>query len=81
MSILGTIVVGILAGWLAGKIMRGSGYGVIADLLLGLVGGVVGGWIFAQLNVAGPSGVLGALVVATIGAMVLVGITHLIRSA
>jgi len=76
---IGTIIIGILAGWLAGKIMSGGGYGVIMDLVLGLIGGVVGGWIFAQLNVAGPSGFIGSLVVATIGAVVLVAIVHLVR--
>ena len=76
---IGTIIIGILAGWLAGKIMSGGGYGVIMDLILGLIGGVIGGWIFAQLNVAGPSGFIGSLVVATIGAIVLVAIVHLVR--
>jgi uncharacterized membrane protein YeaQ/YmgE (transglycosylase-associated protein family) len=78
---IGTIIIGILAGWLAGKIMSGGGYGVIMDLVLGLIGGVVGGWIFEQLNVAGPSGFIGSLVVATIGAVVLVAIVHLVRRA
>jgi len=76
---IGTIIVGILAGWLAGKIMSGGGYGVIMDLVLGLIGGVIGGWIFTQLNVAGPSGFIGSLVVATVGAIVLVAIVHLVR--
>ena len=76
---LGTIIIGILAGWLAGKLMRGSGYGIIGDLVLGLVGGVVGGWLFRELHVRGPNGAIGALVVATIGAVILVGIAHTIR--
>jgi uncharacterized membrane protein YeaQ/YmgE (transglycosylase-associated protein family) len=76
---LGAIIIGIIAGWLAGKVMRGKGYGVIGDLILGLIGGIVGGWIFAQLNIAGPSGAIGEIIVATIGAIILVGITHLIR--
>lgn len=78
---IGTIIVGILAGWLAGKVMRGEGYGLIGDLILGLIGGVLGGWLFAQLNVHGPSGAIGSLVVATVGAIILVWITHLIRHA
>jgi len=78
---IGTIIIGILAGWLAGKVMQGGGYGLIGDLVLGLVGGVVGGWIFAQLHVAGPSGAIGSLVVATVGAIVLVTIVHLVRRA
>jgi uncharacterized membrane protein YeaQ/YmgE (transglycosylase-associated protein family) len=73
---LGEIVVGILAGWLAGKLMRGRGYGILGDLVLGLVGGVVGGWLFRQLNIRGPNGALGALVVATCGAVILVFIVH-----
>jgi uncharacterized membrane protein YeaQ/YmgE (transglycosylase-associated protein family) len=78
---LGAIVIGILAGWLAGKLMRGSGYGIIGDLVLGLIGGVVGGWLFSALNVPGPNGAIGELVVATIGAVILVFIAHAIRSA
>jgi uncharacterized membrane protein YeaQ/YmgE (transglycosylase-associated protein family) len=73
---LGEIVVGILAGWLAGKLIRGRGYGILGDLVLGLVGGVVGGWLFRQLHIRGPNGALGALVVATCGAGILVFIVH-----
>ena len=76
---LGAIIIGILAGWLAGKLMRGSGYGILGDLVLGLIGGVVGGWIFSALNVPGPNGAIGELVVATIGAVILVFIAHTIR--
>ena len=59
--------------------MRGSGYGILGDLVLGLVGGVVGGWLFSALNVPGPNGAIGELVVATIGAVILVFIAHTIR--
>ena len=76
---LGAIIIGILAGWLAGKLMRGSGFGLIGDLVLGLVGGVVGGWLFGALNIPGPNGAIGELAVATIGAVILVGIAHAIR--
>lgn len=76
---LGAIIIGILAGWLAGKLMRGAGFGIIGDLVLGLVGGVVGGWLFGALNVPGPNGAIGSLVVATIGAVILVWIAHMIR--
>jgi len=73
---LGAIIIGILAGWLAGKLMRGSGYGILGDLVLGLVGGVVGGWLFRQLHIRGPNGALGSLLVATCGAVILVFIVH-----
>jgi uncharacterized membrane protein YeaQ/YmgE (transglycosylase-associated protein family) len=74
-SILGWIVIGILAGWLTGKIMRGAGYGVIIDLVLGLVGAVIGGWIFGLLGIA-AFGFLGSLAAATVGAIVLVAIAR-----
>ncbi|MGC1679455.1 MAG: GlsB/YeaQ/YmgE family stress response membrane protein [Candidatus Binataceae bacterium] len=77
---IGAIIIGIIAGWLAGKLVRGKGYGIFGDLILGLVGGLIGGWIIRGIfNVPGPSGVIGAIVVATIGAVILVWIAHLIR--
>jgi uncharacterized membrane protein YeaQ/YmgE (transglycosylase-associated protein family) len=76
---LGAIVIGIIAGWLAGKLVRGAGFGLIGDLILGLLGGLVGGWIFRQLGVQGPNGTIGAILVATVGAVVLVWISHIIR--
>jgi uncharacterized membrane protein YeaQ/YmgE (transglycosylase-associated protein family) len=75
-GLLGTIVIGILAGWLAGKVVRGRGFGLIADLVLGLIGSVIGRWVFEKLAIHGPNGALGALVVATVGAVILVGAAH-----
>ena len=48
------IVVGLIAGWLAGRVMKGGGYGVLVDILLGIVGGIVGGWLFGMLGI-GPA--------------------------
>ena len=73
------IFIGLIAGWLTGKLMRGSGYGVFADIVLGLVGAVIGSWIFNSLGIV-VNGSLGYLAMATVGAVVLVGIVHLIRS-
>lgn len=73
------IIVGIIAGWLAGKIVRGAGFGLIGDLVLGLIGGLVGGWIFGALGIAGPNGLIGGVLIATVGAVVLVWISHIIR--
>lgn len=72
------IFIGLIAGWLTGKLMRGSGYGVFADIVLGLVGAVIGSWIFNSLGIV-VNGSLGYLAMATVGAVVLVGIVHLIR--
>jgi uncharacterized membrane protein YeaQ/YmgE (transglycosylase-associated protein family) len=71
MYLIWEIVIGILAGFLAGKIMRGRGYGVVIDLLLGLVGAVVGGFVFGLLGLY-AYGVVGQLVIATAGAVMLV---------
>ncbi|HUA34019.1 MAG TPA: GlsB/YeaQ/YmgE family stress response membrane protein [Candidatus Binataceae bacterium] len=73
---IATIVIGLVAGWLAGILMRGSGYGMFVDILLGLIGAVIGRWIFATLGIAAVGG-LGYLAMSTVGAVVLVAITHL----
>ena len=78
---LGAIIIGIIAGWLAGKLVRGEGFGLIGDLILGLIGGLIGGCDFQALGVPGPNGTIGAILVATIGAVILVWISHMIREA
>jgi len=74
------ILIGLIAGWLAGKLMRGSGFGLITDILLGLIGAVIGGWIFDALGIM-ERGSIGLLAMATVGAVVLVGAAHALRSA
>ena len=71
------LVVGLIAGWLAGLVMKGGGYGVIVDILLGIVGGFLGGWLFGQLGIWPAGGMLGSIIVAFVGAVILVGITRL----
>jgi uncharacterized membrane protein YeaQ/YmgE (transglycosylase-associated protein family) len=75
------ILVGLIAGWLAGQVMKGGGYGVIVDILLGLVGGVIGGWLFGALGIGSGGGVIGSIIVAFVGAVVLVAITRAIKRA
>jgi uncharacterized membrane protein YeaQ/YmgE (transglycosylase-associated protein family) len=74
------MVVGLIAGWLAGKVMKGGGYGVLVDIILGILGGILGGWIFGALGWQG-GGLIASLIVAFIGAVILVGITRLIKKA
>ena len=76
-SVLGWIFLGLVAGWLAGKIARGRGFGCIGDILLGLIGSVIGGWIFTKLGIAHENRFLLSLAAATVGAVVLVAIAHL----
>ena len=75
-GLIGWIIIGLLAGWLAGKISRGEGYGCITDIVLGLIGSVLGGWIFMKLGIFG-GGFLYSLAAATLGAVILVSIVHL----
>ncbi len=82
MSILTWIIVGLIAGVLASLVMGGTGYGLIGDIIIGIVGAFVGGWIFARLGVSSPWGGLpGTIFVAFIGAVVLLFILRLLRSA
>ncbi len=76
-GMVGWIVIGLIAGWLSGKVTRGRGFGLIADLCLGLVGAVLGGWIFNRLGVW-SYGYIGGLAAATVGAVLLVGIARLL---
>lgn len=77
---LGIIIVGLLAGWIAGKLVRGRGFGIIADIALGLVGAVIGQWLFGRLGVPVYSG-LSFLAMATVGSVILVGAAHFLSGA
>ena len=73
------ILIGLVAGWLAGKIARGRGFGCITDIILGLVGSFIGGWVFVKLGIFG-GGFWYSLAAATLGAVILVSIAHLFTS-
>lgn len=75
------LLVGLIAGWLAGQVMKGGGYGILVDLILGLLGGVVGGWLFGALGIWPGGGLIGAIIVAFVGAVILVGISRMIKRA
>jgi uncharacterized membrane protein YeaQ/YmgE (transglycosylase-associated protein family) len=81
MNFLAWIVVGLIAGWLAGQVMKGGGYGILVDIILGILGGFLGGWIFGLLGIGAGSGMIGSIIVAFVGAVILVGITRLIKKA
>jgi uncharacterized membrane protein YeaQ/YmgE (transglycosylase-associated protein family) len=76
-GLIGWLVIGLLAGWLAGKMARGRGFGCIGDILIGLIGSVIGGWIFTQLGIFHTNTFLYSLAAATVGAVLLVSIAHL----
>jgi uncharacterized membrane protein YeaQ/YmgE (transglycosylase-associated protein family) len=80
MDLLTWIIVGLVAGVLASLVMGGTGYGIIGDIIIGIVGAFVGGWLFRSLGVTSPMGGLaGVIFVAFVGAVVLIFILRLIR--
>lgn len=80
MSILYFIVIGILAGWLAGLIMRGGGFGLIGDLVVGVIGALLGGFVFGLLGLS-ANGLLGSLITATVGAILLIALLRVVKRA
>ena len=78
MGILIWIIGGIIAGWLTGLIMKGKGFGLIGDLVIGLLGGVIGGWLAGLIGLSATSW-LGQIIVAVIGGVILVAIVRAIR--
>jgi uncharacterized membrane protein YeaQ/YmgE (transglycosylase-associated protein family) len=79
MSIIGWIVLGLIAGFIASKIVNKTGEGIILDIVLGIIGAVVGGWLFVQFGAAGVTGFnLYSMFVAVIGAIIVLVVYHLI---
>lgn len=79
-GIIAWIIVGLIAGWLAGKLMRGGGYGVAGDLVVGLIGALIGGFLVG-LFIPGQVGFIGSTIVAFIGAVVLVSILRAVTGS
>ncbi len=77
-SLLVTLIIGAIAGWLAGVLMKGGGFGLIGDIVVGIVGAFVGGWLFGLLGWS-LAGVVGSIVTATVGAMVLLFLIRLVK--
>jgi uncharacterized membrane protein YeaQ/YmgE (transglycosylase-associated protein family) len=73
------LLVGIVAGWLAGQLVQGTGLGLIGDLIVGVVGAFIGGWLLPQLGIHLGTGILAAIINATIGAVILLLIIRLVR--
>ena len=81
MEFLWFILIGLVAGWLAGRLMTGGGFGVIGDIVVGVIGALLGGFLFRTVGVSVGSGLFGQLIVATVGAIVLVLLLRLIKRA
>jgi uncharacterized membrane protein YeaQ/YmgE (transglycosylase-associated protein family) len=74
------LLIGLIAGWLAGKVMRGGGFGLVGDMIVGVIGALLGGWLFGVLGIS-AGGLIGAIITAFVGAVVLIFLLRLIRRA
>lgn len=80
-SLIWFLIVGLIAGWLAGRVMRGGGYGVIGDMIVGVIGALLGGWLFGRLGISIGGGLIGAIITAFVGAVIFVALLRLLRRA
>jgi uncharacterized membrane protein YeaQ/YmgE (transglycosylase-associated protein family) len=80
MDFLWFLIIGVVAGFLAGQIMKGGGYGLVGDLIVGVIGAILGGFLFGLLGIS-AGGLLGALITATVGAVVLIALLRLLKRA
>ena len=75
------LLIGLAAGWLAGQVMKSGGFGLVGDIVVGVIGALIGGFLFQRSGAFAGSGLLGSLIVATIGAVVLLFLLRLIKKA
>jgi uncharacterized membrane protein YeaQ/YmgE (transglycosylase-associated protein family) len=78
-SILVILLVGLIAGWLAGKIVRGTGFGLIADICIGIVGALIGSWLLPRVGIHLGVGMVDAIITATVGAVLLLVVLRFVR--
>ena len=78
MSLIWFLLVGLIAGWLAGQVMRGGGYGVVGDMIVGVIGALIGGWLFGLLGIS-AGGLIGSIIMAFVGAVVLILLLRAIK--
>lgn len=81
MGFIAWIVVGAIAGWLAGVLVKGGGFGLLVDILVGIVGAFIGGWLFGALGISMGSGWIGSTITAVIGAVILLFVIRLFKRA
>ena len=83
MTLIGLIIfllIGAVAGWLAGVIMKGGGFGLVGNIVVGIIGSLIGGWLFGLLGI-GAGGLVGSIIAAVVGAIILLAIIRLIKRA
>ncbi|MCK5856377.1 MAG: GlsB/YeaQ/YmgE family stress response membrane protein [Bacteroidales bacterium] len=79
MGILAFLFIGAVSGWLAGKIMKGEGFGLIGNIVIGIIGAIIGGYTFNFLGIVGDNGFIGSIATSTIGAVILLFVVSLFK--
>jgi uncharacterized membrane protein YeaQ/YmgE (transglycosylase-associated protein family) len=80
-GIIAWLVIGAIAGWLAGQLMKGGGFGLLVDIIVGIVGAFVGGWVAGVLGISIGGGWIASIITATIGAVILLFLVRLVKRA
>jgi uncharacterized membrane protein YeaQ/YmgE (transglycosylase-associated protein family) len=80
-SLIWFLIIGAIAGWLAGLVMKGRGFGLLGDIIVGIIGAFLGGWLFGRLGLSFGGGLAGSLIVAFLGAVILLFLVRLIKRA
>lgn len=78
-GILAWLIIGAVAGWIAGSLVRGGGFGILGDIVVGIVGALLGGWLSGLLGISIGSGLIASLITAVIGAVILIAVLRMIR--
>jgi uncharacterized membrane protein YeaQ/YmgE (transglycosylase-associated protein family) len=78
-GLIAWIVIGVVAGWLAGLLVKGGGFGLIGDLIVGVIGAIVGGWLAGKFGIHIGSGIISSIITAAVGAIILLVIIRLVR--
>ncbi|MFN0088546.1 MAG: GlsB/YeaQ/YmgE family stress response membrane protein [Blastocatellia bacterium] len=78
-SLIVALLIGAAAGWLAGVVMKGRGFGTVGNIIVGIIGSFIGGWLFSALKISIASGALGTLITSVIGAVVLLFVVGLVK--
>ena len=79
-SLVWFLLIGLIAGWLAGQVMKGGGYGVVGDMIVGVIGALLGGWLFGMLGIS-AGGLIGSIITAFVGAVIFIVILRALKRA
>ena len=81
MEFIWFILIGLIAGCLAGQLMKGGGFGVVGDIVIGIIGALIGGYVFGVMGISTGGGLIGSIIVATVGAVIFIFLLRLLKRA